>query len=110
MKKVKKTGTLKSRKTSITKSKSVDVKSLTSDELFLYTLKEMGKPSLVRDMVATLKQSKQVSTTKRKLLAKLYASASHLNRDGIIKRTPVNGSMYAYRLSGWKKGKTKIAA
>jgi hypothetical protein len=92
------------------KTKDVNFKGLTSDELFLRVLEQMGKPSLVRDMVTTIKKSKLLSTAKRKLLAKLYASASHLNRDGKIKRKAVNKSMFIYGLSGWKFGKMKVAA
>lgn len=100
---IKKTGTTKLVKTSVPTAKVVELKSLSADELFLYTLKEIGKPSLVRDMVKTIKKLKLVSATKKKLLAKFYASASHLNRDGMIKRIPINGSMYMYSLIGWKK-------
>ena len=89
------------------KTKDVDLNNLTADEIFLQTLKEIGAPSRVRDMVALLKKNKRVSIAKKKLLIKFYASASHLNRDGVVKRTPVNGSMYAYSLLGWKKNKTK---
>lgn len=105
--KKKKTGTLKGVKVVevIPTAKAINLKSLTGDELFLHTLTELGKPSLVRDMVANLKDNKRISTTRKKLLAKLYASASHLNRDGVIKRTPVNGSMYEYSLISWKTNK-----
>ena len=92
------------------KTKDVNFKGLTSDELFLRVLEQMGKPSLVRDMVTTIKKSKLVSTAKGKLLAKLYASASHLNRDGKIKRKPVNKSMFIYGLANWKFTKAKVAA
>lgn len=92
------------------KTKAVDLKSLTSDELFIHVLKQIGKPSLVRDMVIAIKKSKMLSTAKSKLLAKLYASASHLNRDGKIKRKPVNKSMFIYGLAGWKFTKAKVAA
>ena len=87
--------------------KAVDLKNLTGDELFLHTLKEMGEPSLVRDMVKAIRKTKQISISKKRLLAKFYASASHLNRDGIVKRIPVNGSMYSYSLLRWKAKKQK---
>ncbi len=98
--KTKRKGTL-----AMPKQKSVDLNNMTADELFLFSLKEMKKPSLVRDMVKTIKKSKLISTTKKKLLAKFYASASRLNKEGIVKRIPVNGSMYIYGLMNWKFNK-----
>jgi hypothetical protein len=97
----------KSIKATLPKAKVVELKTLSIDELFLFTLKNMGKPSLVRDMVANVKKAKIVTITKKKLLTKFYACASHLNRDGMIKRMPVNGSVYMYSLLGWKQLNTK---
>jgi hypothetical protein len=110
MKTLKKSGTIAFNKSN---QKVVQLNSFTGNELFLYSLKEMGKPSLVRDMVKSIKKSKMVAMTKKKLLAKLYASASVLNRDGMIKRTPINGHTYMYSLVGWKfskQPKVKLAA
>jgi hypothetical protein len=97
-----KTSPVKEAKTTISRTEVVDLKSMTSDELFLHILKQMGKPSLVRDMVKTIKDQKMLSIAKRKLLAKFYASASHLNRDGVVKRKAVTKSMYMYSLPKWK--------
>jgi len=94
----------------IVKAKVVRLSNMTSDELFLHTLKEIGKPSIVRDMVTIIKKGKIITMAKRKLLTKFYASASHLNRDGIIKRTAVNNNMFEYRLKGWKANSHKLAA
>ncbi len=107
MKTLKKRGTLKSVKTVVSKSKVVDLNTLTGDELFLYSLKTMGHPSLVRDMVKSLKKTKRVSLTKKQILTRFYASASRLNALGIVKRMPVNGSMYIYSLINWKFNKTQ---
>ena len=101
---------VKTAKTTISRTEVVDLKNMTSDELFLHILKQMGKPSLVRDMVTAIKEKKMLSIAKRKLLAKFYASASHLNRDGVVKRTPVNNSMYKYSLKDWKGTSNKLAA
>ena len=112
MKTTKKKGTI-AMKHSTPKIKVVDFENLTGNELFLYSLKEAGKPSLVRDMVKTIKKLKLVSDTKKKLLAKFYASASILSREGVIKRTPINGHTYMYSLIGWKfskQSKNKMAA
>lgn len=87
--------------------KTINLKNLTGDELFLHTLKEMGEPSLVRDMVKVIRKTKQIAISKKRLLARLYASASHLNRDGMVKRIPINGSMYSYSLLRWKAKKEK---
>ena len=81
----------------------VQLKSLSADEIFLSTLKEMGKPSLVREMAVKLKNGKVISLSKKKLMALLYASASHLNKDGAIKRTAENSSTYRYSLLEWKR-------
>lgn len=108
---------MKTRKTKskggLTRSfKPAELRKLTADEIFLSTLKAMGRPSLVRDMATKLENGKLISKSKKKLMALLYASASHLNRDGFVKRTPVNKSMYKYSLLEWgnKGGKVKMAA
>lgn len=113
-KKTAKTKTKKSEKIpkseTVLKPEAVNLKNMTSDALFLHILKQMGKPSLVRDMVKTIKDNKLLTIAKKKLLAKFYASASHLNRDGVIKRKAVNHSMYEYRLPGWKVKGQNLAA
>jgi len=91
-------------------AKAAKLRTLSANEIFLNTLREMGKPSLVRDMAAKLENGKLISKSKAKLMALLYASASHLNRDGVIKRTAVNDSMYKYSLLEWKKPGQRMAA
>jgi hypothetical protein len=108
MKTVKKKSTLIVATATVQKAKkvvAVDLNTLTGDELFLHSLKEIGHPSLVRDMAKTIKQKKLVSLSRRKLLIKFYASASRLARLGAIKRMPINGTMYMYSLAGWKFAK-----
>lgn len=109
MKSIKKTSKKESSsKTSASKVKTVNLNDLTGNELFMYSLREIGQPALVRDMVKKIKGSKLVSISKKKLLAKLYASASQLNKSGLVKRIPVNGSMYMYSLLNWKLNKASI--
>ena len=89
------------------KAKAIDLNTLTADELFLHALKQIGKPAIVRDMVKELKKDESLKTEEAKLLIKLYASASLLNKVGFVKREPVNKSMFVYGMSGWKFGKAK---
>jgi hypothetical protein len=107
-----KTKKTKSKKTLRRNPKAANLRTMSANEIFLNTLREMGKPSLVRDMAVKLENGKLISKSKAKLMALLYASASHLNRDGVIKRTPVNDSMYKYSLPEWRKNgqKLKMAA
>ncbi len=85
------------------KVKVIELKKLPADQIFLKVLEDIGRPALVREMATKLQNGKLISKSKKKLMAMLYASASHLNRDKFVKRTPFNNSMNVYSLLSWKR-------
>ena len=91
-------------------AKVIKLKRFSADEVFLSTLKEMKEPSLVREMALKIKRSKLFKETKKQILTKLYASASRLNKEGTVKRIPMNKSTFLYCLKGYKLNKRQLAA
>ncbi|HEY4755793.1 MAG TPA: hypothetical protein VIH28_07050 [Ignavibacteriaceae bacterium] len=77
---------------------NLDLKNLTSKELFLYTLNKIGRPSLARDMAEYLERNKLISMKKEEILIRLYTGATQLNKSKVVSRMPYDGRMYMYAI------------
>lgn len=85
------------------------------NEVFLNALQTIGRPSTTREIAKKLRITnpamKKLSRNKKKFMQLLYTAASHLSKEGTVKRTKVGHRMYEYYLKNWSKANTrKVAA
>ncbi len=74
---------------------------LSSYEVFIDTLKQMGRPAMTKEIAARIKfvhPEVKFPKDKKVLMQQIYNSASYLSKEGLIVRTPVGKRLFEYSL------------
>lgn len=70
-------------------------------EMFLETLKQIGRPAMTKEIAGRFKHihpNTSFSRNKKVFMQQLYNSASYLSKEGLINRTPVGKGSFEYSL------------
>lgn len=96
-------------KTAKIKAEKSRGKSMRESEMFLETLKHIGRPAITREIAIRYKKLHPTAVPKNKarFMQKLYNSASYLSKEGVIQRHAVGGRSYEYSLKPDKAAKTE---
>lgn len=101
-------------KLSTKRERSPQSEVINGDKMFIDTLRQIGRPSTTREIAQRLKKIdpavKKIARNKEKFMQLLYTAASHLSKEGVVKRNQVGHRMYEYALKDWSKPGSKTGS